>query len=73
MNSRVSGIPESLPGRVQYAGELRWCVGVEGALASMTPGETLLPQEEWRAQERPVLSVTHRQPQWENSPKHRQD
>ena len=39
----------------------------------MIPGEALLPQEEWRAQEFPVLSVTHHQLQWENSPKHRQE
>lgn len=33
-------------------------------------GESLLPQEEWRAQESPVLSMTYYQLLWENSPKH---
>lgn len=43
-------------------------VGVEGALASVISGGSLLPQEEWKTQEFPVFSMTHHQLLWANSP-----
>lgn len=48
--------------------EVRGCQGGFGINSSI-----FAPQEERRAQELPMLSVTHHQLQWENSAKHRQD